>query len=601
MFTRLSLSVMDWPIEQLVDGTWPSAETAPAERAEWLGGSADASSAEDGGLAEEATASVGSGLPLRQLLIAVGEPLVDVLAAPGGFDVEIHDVVIVDPEEDAGGDAGDLVLVIGARGRSAVRLVRRAARQGAAAVAVKVEAERDARALREAAMDGGIALLGVRPEVRWEQLESFARSAVENARLTGATEVGEALGDLFSLAQTVAAMTDGIVSIEDTANRVLAYSRSDDEVDELRRLSILGRRGPESYLAMLREWGIYERLRSSEEVVRIEQRPDLGIRRRMAVGIHAGTQPMGTIWVQEGARELSERCEQALVGAARVAALQLIRQRTETTVAPRFRENLLTGLLENRIDGDSAAANIGAEAERPAVVVVLTLRPQEHTGASSRSEIELERAEMTSLISVHAAAYRRSALVTTIGSRVYVLLPDLPERHAEAAVAALTREIVAAAKNHLRSRVQAGIGSVVEGLDEVPVSRSEADRILEALSNDVDAEVATIADVRSRVLLSEVLTMMRDNERVRDPRIALLRRHDAENGTEFTRSLLIYLEYFGDIRSASLALHVHPNTLRYRVRRAAEIGGIDADDSAERLSVHLQLLLTRGVGNAKGR
>lgn len=601
MFTRLSLSVMDWPIEQLVDGTWPSAETAPAERAEWLGGSADASSAEDGGLAEEATASVGSGLPLRQLLIAVGEPLVDVLAAPGGFDVEIHDVVIVDPEEDAGGDAGDLVLVIGARGRSAVRLVRRAARQGAAAVAVKVEAERDARALREAAMDGGIALLGVRPEVRWEQLESFARSAVENARLTGATEVGEALGDLFSLAQTVAAMTDGIVSIEDTANRVLAYSRSDDEVDELRRLSILGRRGPESYLAMLREWGIYERLRSSEEVVRIEQRPDLGIRRRMAVGIHAGTQPMGTIWVQEGARELSERCEQALVGAARVAALQLIRQRTETTVAPRFRENLLTGLLENRIDGDSAAANIGAEAERPAVVVVLTLRPQEHTGASSRSEIELERAEMTSLISVHAAAYRRSALVTTIGSRVYVLLPDLPERHAEAAVAALMREIVAAAKNHLRSRVQAGIGSVVEGLDEVPVSRSEADRILEALSNDVDAEVATIADVRSRVLLSEVLTMMRDNERVRDPRIALLRRHDAENGTEFTRSLLIYLEYFGDIRSASLALHVHPNTLRYRVRRAAEIGGIDADDSAERLSVHLQLLLTRGVGNAKGR
>ena len=41
-------------------------------------------------------------MPLRQVLIAVGEPLVDVLAAPRGFDVGVRDVVIVDPEEDTG-------------------------------------------------------------------------------------------------------------------------------------------------------------------------------------------------------------------------------------------------------------------------------------------------------------------------------------------------------------------------------------------------------------------------------------------------------------------------------------------------------------------
>lgn len=532
-------------------------------------------------------------VPLRQLLIAVGEPLVDVLAAPRGFDVEVRDVVIVDPEEGSGTRGGDLVLVIGARGRSAARLVRAAARQGATAVAVKVEADQDARALRETAIDGGIALLGVRPEVRWEQLESLARSTVDNARLTTEADVGEALGDLFSLAQTVASMTDGIVSIEDTANRVLAYSRSDDEVDELRRLSILGRRGPEPFLAMLREWGVYQRLRSGEEVVRIDERPELGIRRRMAVGIHAGSQPLGTIWVQEGARPLAERSERALLGAARVAALQLIRQRTETTAAPRFRENLLAGLLDNRIDADSVAGNIGADAHRPGVVVVLTLRPYEQAGASDRSEIELQRAEMTSLISVHAAAYRRSALVTTIGSRVYVLLPDLPERSAEPAILGLTREIVTAATNHLRARVQAGIGSVVPTLEEVAVSRTDADRILDAMAHDVETEVATIADVRSEVLVSEVLTLLRDSERVRDPRLTALSRHDADHGTDLARSLLAYLEAFGDVRGASESLHVHPNTLRYRIRRASELSGIDLGKSSERLCTHLQLLLAQ--------
>lgn len=532
------------------------------------------------------------GVPLRQLLIAVGEPLVDVLAAPRGFDVEVRDVVIVDPEEDSGSArGGDFVLVIGARGRAAMHLVRAAARDGAAAVAVKVNSEADARALRDTAIDGKIALLGVRPEVRWERLESFARSAVDNARLTTDADLGEALGDLFSLAQTVAAMTDGIVAIEDTASRVLAYSRSDDEVDELRRLSILGRQGPEPYLAMLREWGVYQRLRAGEDVVRIDERPELGIRRRMAVGIHAGTQPLGTIWVQEGQQPLSEHSERALLGAARVAALQLIRQRSEATAAPRFRENLLTGLLDGRIDAQSVADNIGADPSKPAVVVVFTLRPAEPS--TDRSELELQRAEMTSLISVHASAYRRSALVTTIGSRVYVLLPDLPERSAVSAALSLTREIVSAAKQHLRARVQVGVGSAARTLDEVAESRTEADRVLDAMTHDLHAEIATISDVRAQVVISEILTVLQGNERFRDARLSALHDHDAEHGTDLARSLLAYLEAFGDVRAASEGLHVHPNTLRYRVRRAGEITGVDFTNPTERLSAHLQLLLYR--------
>ncbi|GAB3280164.1 PucR family transcriptional regulator [Parasphingorhabdus pacifica] len=532
-----------------------------------------------------------AGVPLSQLLIAVGEPLVDVLAAPRGFEGDVRDVVIVDPEDESGTSSLGLVLVIGARGRSAVRMVRSAARSGATAVAVKVDGEQDARLLRDTAIDGGIALLGVSPEVRWEQLEYFARSAVENARMEGDADLGEVHGDLFSLAQTVAAMTDGNVSIEDTASRVLAYSRSDDEVDELRRLSILGRRGPESFLAMLREWGVYQRLRGSEEVVRIGERADLGIRRRMAVGIHAGAQPLGTIWVQEGIRPLDERSEQALLGAARVAALQLIRQRTESTAAPRFREDLLAGLLGGRVDAASVADNIGADPDQPGVVTVFTLRPRDPH--SDRSEMQLQRSELAGLISVHAAAYRRSALVTTIGSRVYVLLPDLPERSAASAALGLTREIVAATKQHVRAVVQAGVGSAVRTLEDVAVSRGEADRILDAMAQDLNTETATIADVRAQVIVSEVLTMLRTNDRAGDPRITALVEHDNEHGSELARSLLVYLEAFGDVRAAGERLHIHPNTLRHRLRRAGEVSGIDLGDATERLNAQLQLMVVR--------
>lgn len=123
--------------------------------------------------------------------------------------------------------------------------------------------------------------------------------------------------------------------------------------------------------------------------------------------------------------------------------------------------------------------------------------------------------------------------------------------------------------------------------------------MLDALSHDLRTSIATISDVRAKVVLSEVLTLLQGNERFRDARLAVLAEHDAEHGTELARSLLAYLEEFGDVRAASERMHVHPNTLRYRVRRAGEISGIDLGDPAERLSAHLQLLLARRTGTGR--
>lgn len=507
------------------------------------------------------------------MLIALGDPLVEVQVAPHGLEADVLDVVILDPDDTPDIRPGDLALVVGARGRAALPLVKAAGAGGAAAVAVKVDAP--APVLRQAAADAGVALLAVRPEVRWEHLEALARGVVNNARLTADTGAGEVLGDLFALAQTIASLTGGIVTIEDTASRVLAYSRSSDEVDELRRLSILGRQGPEPYLKLLREWGVYQRLRAGEEVVRIEERPELGIRRRLAVGVHAGTRPLGAIWVQEGATPLSGQAEHALLGAARVTALHLVQQR-EPAVA--FRENLLASLLDGRTDAGAVAEQIGADPDRPAAVVVFALRGQEH---ADRTEHELRRAEMTSLISVHAAAYRRTALVSQRSGRTYALLPDLPPN---APLLTLTKEIVAAARKHMGLRVQAAVGSTVPAVDEVMVSREEADRVLDAMARDLDADVATLADVRSRVLVGETLALLAEHPRIRDPRLARL-------DPELARSLLVYLDEFGDVRSAAARLHVHPNTLRYRVRRAAEVGGFDLDDPLFRVFAQLQLRL----------
>jgi len=332
---------------------------------------------------------VSTGTSLRHVLATLGEPLVEVVVAPHGLGVGVTDVVILDPEDPLEASPGDLVLVIGARGRAAAPAIRAAGRGGAAAVAVKGATGADVAA------DAGVALLTVGAEARWEQVESLARGVVEAARAGGEAAGGEVLGDLFALAQTIATLTGGLVSIEDTANRVLAYSRAGDEVDELRRLSILGREGPERYLAMLREWGVYQRLRAGEGIVRVDERPDLGIRRRIAAGIHAGKQPLGTIWVQEGAQPLTERAELALLGASRTLAPQLIRARTLPSPELRLRVRVMnSGRNDVNFWDDSFRLAVGGDVLSPTSglnslapgnslrygIITFRLRPQTRSG-----------------------------------------------------------------------------------------------------------------------------------------------------------------------------------------------------------------------------
>ncbi|GAB3480133.1 PucR family transcriptional regulator [Amycolatopsis cihanbeyliensis] len=532
------------------------------------------------------------GVTLRQLLVSIGEPLVDLHVAATGLDLRVRGMSILDPDDEPGGYPAELVLVIGARGRDAIRFVRAAARGGAVAAAVKAGPEGQADELREAAAEAGIALLAVRPGVRWEQLETLVREVLDSAILSAGFGEDLPYGDLFSLAQTVAVLTGGSVSIEDAGNRVLAYSRSDDEVDELRRLSILGWEGPEAYLAMLREWGIFQRLRSGEEVVRIDEHPELGIRRRLAIGIRAGSHHLGTIWVQEGREPFADRAERALVGASRMAAVQLLRHRSDPHPGGPGRE-LLPGLLEGRASADLVAGHLGLDPATPASVLAFALPAEPDLPAH-----ELRLVETGTVVSVHVTSFRRAALVGTLGSRVYAVLPDVTARQ-ERAVRTLATDIVDVLRRRVGTRVQAGIGSPVATLGEVATSRAEADRVLDAMVRRPQARVATIAELRAEVLLGETLSLLAGKPDLRDPGVAALREHDTAHGSDLVGSLLAYLDAMGDVRSAAGRLHIHPNTLRHRVRRARTVSGIDLDDPRARLSCHLQLLLAvRADGGA---
>ncbi len=402
--------------------------------------------------------------------------------------------------------------------------------------------------------------------------------------------------DLFGLAQTVSSVTAGMVSIEDERTLVLAYSASDDEADDVRQASILGREGPADYLNRLRQWGVFDRLRRSDEVIEVPADAELGTRRRLVVGIHPLAEPgagarqttLGAIWVQEGRRPLAPDSQAALRGAATVAARLITRSRNAPTNEALQIQRLL-GARGGGVDIPSLAAGLSIPLSGPAIV--LGLCAIDGAPAAGPAITAAAITEAAGAMRLHASAFSPESLVTAIGDRIYVLLPRVVS---PARVTPWTAGVIERLAAHPGITLRAAIAAPVANLADVGAARIEVDRVLDGTTGD--RRVTTLADSRTPVLLGEIADLIATRADLRDPRIGALLDYDTRHASSMRESVEEYLTSFGDVREAAAQLRVHPNTLRYRIARAEKILDLDLADPAARLLVELQLLVLRRSG-----
>lgn len=515
------------------------------------------------------------GVSLGQLLLALDATMVRLVEAPRGLDLPVASAALIDPDDvrlglAAASVSADVFLLLGVGDDEVLSWLVRQAPRTPAAIFVKEPSE----AVITRAIAAGTAVVAVEPRARWERLYRLIDHVFEHHgdRADPQEDSGT---DLFGLAQSIAERTHGMVSIEDAQSHVLAYSASNDEADELRRLSILGRAGPPEHLAWIGREGIFDALRASPEVVRVTARPELGLQPRRAVGIHLlgrGGVPEfgGTIWVQQGARPLADDADEVLRGGSVLAARILTRlAAVPSTHAVRIQE--LLGLRDTDVDVAATARELGlATAGRVAVIGFIGTG-----GGHSR---------LADVLALSASAFRSDARVTAVGARVYVLLPNTPK---SSAVMSWIRGTIATLRRELDLDLRAVIATPPTGLEGAAAARVEVDRVLDSAQRHPGAlgSVTSLAEARTTVLLDEIVTMVGADERLIDPRVHELRASDPV----LADTLRAYLDCFGDIGAAAQWLHVHPNTVRYRVRRIEEHLGTSLGDPDLRLLLALGL------------
>lgn len=513
---------------------------------------------------------------LGDLAHSLGGGLLSVLTGPGTARVE--DVVIFESGPQAPARRRDLVLGVGvSHADQAVQLIRRSSQAGAAGVALRRGVARRRRVLH-AAEESGLCLIAVGEQASWAHLAWLLRGAIDRAAAPDVLSLdGPVHDDLFVLADAVATLVGGPVTIEDSRSRVLAYSARQEVTDEARVSTIIGRRVPDSLITAYRAGGVFRRLSTSADPFMVAAHGGVATA-RYVVPVRAGGEWLGSIWAVIDTPP-PEAVVQELISTAAIVALHLLRLRTRSELSHRVIRERLRQALEG----------LDSEARR-----WLPEPPWRVVALGSGSGLEL----WESLLRRHAWT---QPLVVDVDGRAYAVVSDTDgtdKPGTETPGSWLWLEALVATLGRRGDSVLAAAGRPARKPKDLPRSRSEALEALTVLERGEAAPPVTTAErVWAQVVIDRA-TLALEGKPLLGP-LEMLRTHDEDQGSDYLRTLTAYLSHPAAPGAAAAAIHVHPNTMRYRMQRIGELAGLDLSDADVRLALQLQLRVVRAPRDAQ--
>ncbi|MGO1959374.1 MAG: PucR family transcriptional regulator [Canibacter sp.] len=467
--------------------------------------------------------------------------------------------------------SGRILLVPGSIDEPTLITLRDALRNGASAIVMSEEYLPDAELWPEIVQ----ASLLLHQTMDWADTALMLRAmcATNFAHETA----GFPRGDLFSLAQSLAALAGGAISIVDMSGRVVGYSTLPDQpIDEVRRSTTLALQEAESprvdrdHLALSR----------SAKALWFPA-GEAGTFSRAALSVRAQNQQIGSVWliVPDETRR-AEACA-LLDSVAGLVAHHLVEARDAMSAEAQRSSDLLRTLLENESFRGRAAAEIGLRESQAYRAVAFATNGGSHTNPVLPSRRHLHHVWLT------ARSFFSWTHAAILGDYILCLFPDQSDD--------LTNSFVSRVLDSSRTPFVAGIGPRGESASAVALSMRESIAIARLLTEPslVRSASATMPDVQELLGLSRLLQSFNDTGTLDGDAVSRVRAYDARKGTELALTLAVYLEHFGSVVHTAEILHVHPNTVRYRLEQMQNDLSIDLSSHHVRLWISLRFLHER--------
>lgn len=255
-------------------------------------------------------------------------------------------------------------------------------------------------------------------------------------------------------------------------------------------------------------------------------------------------------------------------------AVELSRRQAVEDTEEKFQNEIIETLLSGKLSPQSAverAAGLGIDLTQPFTMISMAIN-----GVQSKTNIK------------KAVSFFGGKAVTFIrGSTLFAIYKLNPDSSAFKDLRKLNKEIAAGIADKLGERVSSGISRSYTGPEGLRISLQEAEQALQTGRQIFGEKSASFfGDLGIyRLLLSAGIEELKSYFR---ETIGKLADYDGQHGGELMQTLEAILQY-STLTGAAQVLHIHRNTLLYRIERIQEITGENLDNGDSRLRLHLAL------------
>jgi sugar diacid utilization regulator len=285
--------------------------------------------------------------------------------------------------------------------------------------------------------------------------------------------------------------------------------------------------------------------------------------------------------------------------AATICGVILGRERVVAAAARRVRDDLVEGLLLGRgrdqSDTSRWAAHLGYDPARGHNVMAIAF---DLPTAVGHTDVATQRQRVAESIEHFVVTRAPDAIVSARESEV-VIVAAAPDDQGPAAMDA--RRLAHACLARLAelfpaARVVIGIGGTCRDPRDIARSYAQAQRTTQTLKRLGRAgTVSAFGDLGVLRLLLQVPDLAELRSFAADV-LGKLAVHEQEHKSEYLTTLACYFRENNSPQRASRILHVHPNTVAYRVKRIEEITGLRLDNYTDRLIAQVALEILDALG-----
>lgn len=308
---------------------------------------------------------------------------------------------------------------------------------------------------------------------------------------------------------------------------------------------------------------------------------------------------VGQVWALAPVDAFGPIDRRLIARGALVVALALLKDRTAQEVEWRLSRAFLDDFLDAEGQSSTAltarAKQLGADLSVAHSVLVIRRDRQSATDGSASGDRDSYAQRSLLAIVQRAAKARDIGNLTAARSDhiVVVLRDDDPERPALAFAETLRREINAYTDGSATVSVSSPCADVLQYADAYHLASSALDLVQEWGGSDRVISLDAIGAYRLLLQVKRPRELLEFAHSVLDR----LHAYDARRGTELAHTLDVYMRQRCRVGTTATQLHVHGNTVTYRLHRIEELLDIDLSDPEALVHVKLAFMIESVLGN----